>query len=573
MPVETASAGSAQRRVRLDVSGPSAWPARMRRVAPGLLCVLASLLVLATATGRELGAEEAKLGLAAGASVAPLGQMYGGWMPSLLPGRVLPSQAYVWVFCEGYLPNAESVLWPEALALVAMVWIVCHRVRALAGGVSAVLSALALFGSLALIDHAAQFYPTVFAMAARLVGLGALGGPDSVGFDPMTGLWVVAALDRVLGRGSDWKAGLWASLAVFSGGWPALLVVLLPMLVLGRRGSYLSVPLLLPPFLTFLGWTAWTIGSGVPGAVWGEAVVGPLKDPTVWAFAPLVLTAGLPWAPFAVLTAWPGVRQRFEEKTTRFVFGWLQVSGVCALAGTLVPGLAPAAWMPALVGLCVASATGISAVVHGRAGAGARWTLLLGSLAVGLVWSVVEIAGGTYLTEAASYYRSVTAPLAALGIVTAAFSVVGTFERRTAWAVGVLMATSVGLSAAYGGFLVPEWNYRVGQGMAGRAVGQWVPPRSTIFTTHYWPTDLMFATEHPVRQLVSPRMVQYEQDDDMPTYVLLTESEFENWPEKAPKIQKVHAFSEGPGQVRVLVRTEGDLTARPRAQLTRDDQE
>jgi hypothetical protein len=310
----------------------------------------------------------------------------------------------------------------------------------------------------------------------------------------------------------------------------------------------------------------------VPGSVWGEAVVGPLKSPTTWAFAPIVLMAGLPWGPFSVLSAWKSVRRGFEDETKRLVFGWLQVSAVCLLAGTLIPGLAPSAWLPALAGLCVAAACGIAEVVLGQAGSGARWTLLIGSLAIGLGWSVVEIAGGTYIAEAAPFYRYVGAPLAILGIVTASFSVVGTFERRKTWAVGVLLATSVGLSVAYGGFLVPEWNYRVGQGMAGRAIGQWVPPRSTIFTMHYWPTDLMFATEHPVRQLVSPRLLEYEQDD-LPTHVLLIESEFENWPEKAPKIQKVHAFTDGLGQVRVLARTEGDLTAKPRAKLTLDQDE
>ncbi len=540
--VETASAGSALRRVRLDSSQPTASLDRLRQVMPAVVCVLASLLMLASATGRDLGTEEAELGLAAGAPVAPLGQVYGGWMTSLLPGRVMPSQLYVWIFCEGGLPKAEAVLWPSALALLAMTWIVAHRVRTMVGDLASVLTAFALFGSVALINHSAV-----------------------LGLDPMTGLWVVAALDRVLGKGSDWWAGLWASLAVFSGGWPALLVILLPMLVLGRKGSYLSVPLLLPACLTFVGWTVWTIGSGVPGAVWGEAVVKPLKSPTTWAHAGIILAAGLPWSPFAVLTAWKSVRQGFEEKPRRFVFGWLQVAGVCALGGTLIPGLAASAWLPTLVGLAVTSACGISAVVRGRTGPGARWTLLLGSLMIGVTWSAVEIVGGSYLAAQAPYYRFVAAPLAALGIVTFSFAVVGTFERRRSWTVGVLLATSVGLAVAHAGVYIPESNYRVGQGMAGRAIGQWVPPRSTIYTVHYWPTELMFATGHPVRQLVSPRLLDYEQGD-LPTYVLLIESEFQNWPTNAIKIQKVHTFSDG-REVRVLARTEGDLAAKPRAHL------
>jgi hypothetical protein len=60
---------------------------------------------------------------------------------------------------------------------------------------------------------------------------------------------------------------------------------------------------------------------------------------------------------------------------------------------------------------------------------------------------------------------------------------------------------------------------------------------------------------------------------ELPTYVLLIESEFENWPTNAPKIQKVHTFSDGVGEVRVLARTEGDLTAKPRAHLTPAEEE
>lgn len=546
MPVETAAAGTAVRRLRVDTSKPVFSLERFRRSVAPALAVLAGLLVVWGVESRDLGPEEAELGLAAGSPVGPLGQVYGGWMTGLLPGRVLPSQLYVWVFCEGGLPNEASVQWPTVGALLAMGWVVSYRVRRTLGGVAGVLTALALFGSVALIDHSA-----------------------ALGFDAMTGLWVVAALDRVLGKGSDWKAGLWAGLAVFAGGWPALLAIVLPLMVVGRRGSYLSARLLVPPVVAFLGWTAWMIGSGVPGEVWGEAIVRPLRSGTNWGYAGVILAAGLPWSPFAGLMAWRSVRQGLSEESRRLVLGWLQTAGACALAGTLIPGLGPVAWLPTLVGLAVSAAAGIAMVVSGRAGRGARWSLLLGSLVVGVAWAVLEIVGGTYVAAAAPYYRYQAAPLAALGIVTVAFSVVGTFERRCWWAVGVLVATAIGLKVAHAGIVVPEWNYRVGPGMAGRAIGQWVPPRSSIYTTHHWPYELMFATGHPIRQLASPRLLEYELGE-MPTYVLLLESEFENWPAKAPRIQKVHRFESASGQIRVLARTEGDLMARPQAHLSEE---
>ena len=56
----------------------------------------------------------------------------------------------------------------------------------------------------------------------------------------------MAALDRLLSRGSDWIAGLWTALAFLTGGWPPVLIVLLAVIVIGRKESYFSIRLILP---------------------------------------------------------------------------------------------------------------------------------------------------------------------------------------------------------------------------------------------------------------------------------------------------------------------------------------
>ena len=83
----------------------------------------------------------------------------------------------------------------------------------------------------------------------------------------------IAALDRIVGRGSDSIAGLWASLAFLAGGWPPLALIALATVVVGRREAGLTPKLIVPPLLTALAWLAWALEPGadrslgrVPGA-------------------------------------------------------------------------------------------------------------------------------------------------------------------------------------------------------------------------------------------------------------------------------------------------------------------
>lgn len=538
MPAELATREARSRRVRFDLLGTQTESGDFGQGFA--LVVIAVACVLWGTSAQDLGPTEGALGMAAGErGLAPFGQVAGTWASDLLPGRVVPSQLWTWAFCENGIPTPAAVHLPSALAAILAGLILTRRTWKVLGARAGSLAAVALMGSVALIDR-----------------------PSALGFEAITGLAVVAALDRILGKGSDWVAGFWAALAVMAGGWPALVVIILPTIVMGRRGSYVSFPLMGPPLAAFVGWSVWAL-MVAPGVVWGEALAGPLKSPVAWGFALMVVGMGLPWSPFATLAARRSVRGGWSEEGRQYVHGWLQVAGASALAGTFLPGLDTAAWLPTLAGLAIAAASGMDRALRPGASRGARWTLLGLALVVALGWAAVVVPYGTYLAAAVPYYRLPAIVLVAGAIVVGAFAIVGTWERRTRWAVGIVLAVALGVKLAHAAVYAPEWNYRVGQGPWGRAIGQWVPPRWNIYVFHPWPSDLAFATEHPLRQLVSPTLLKYEvADDGRPVFVLLNASEFEHWPSAAPKLLKVREFEDSRGRAVVLARTEGELFIR-----------
>jgi hypothetical protein len=544
MHAESVTAGATGRRVRFDLlAAPENGSSRRPALALIALSVAATLW---GAADRDLRSVEAALGMAAGEpGLAPFGRVFGMWdakiLPGrtvLMPGRVVPSQLWTWAFGEAGLPTPAAVHVPAALASVAIGLILARRAWRAVGPRGGALTAACVLG-----------------------GLGMMERPEDLGFDAITGLFVVAAIDRVVGRSSDWVAGLWSALAVLSGGWPALAVVLLPILILGRQGSYLSARLVVPPLLALVGWSAWALASAPP-SIWAEALVLPLMSPAAWTFAPTAIVLALPWSPFAALIGWRTLRSNLSESGRGLVLGWLQVSGALALAGTLIPGLASPALLPTIAGLAIAAAAGLDrALAAGGSHAGVRRTLLGLSVVLALAWGVIAIPRGTFLAAAVPYYRFPTIVIVAAAIVTLAFAVVGAWERRLRWAVGVALAVALGIKCAHATVIVPEWNYRLGQGPWGRAIGHWVPGRWPIYVFHPWPTDLAFATEHPFFLLGSPRLLAY-QVKDRPVFVLLRPADFEHWPEEAPKLQKIREFEDWRGDVRVLARTEGPLITR-----------
>ena len=502
------------------------------RLAVGLLA-LAVLGALWGASGRDLGPSEAAVGLASEGSIAPFGQVAGSWSSSLLPGAYLPAWVWAWIVGES---TPSTVHMPATLAMIGIGLILARRAAMVLGVRAGGLAALAWLGSLAAFER-----------------------PLGLGFDPIVGLGVIGALDQAIARRTGWIAGAWASWAVLAGGWPALAAVLVPVVVLGRRGAYVSVPLLIPPLLSFGAWSSWALLTA-PAMLWGEAIAGPLRAPNAWMLAPTVLAFGLPWVPMAGLLGWPSARAALGVPGRLLVLGWLQASGALLIAGSLIPGMASATFAAVLGGLAIASAAGLDRALDRGASAGVRRTLLGLSLGVALGWAAIALPMGAYLAAAVPYFRPAAIVVVALAIVASAFAVVGAWESRRTWPLAILVMVAIGMKVAHAAIYVPEWNYRVGQGPWGRAIGQWVPPRWPVYSTQPMPPDLAFALGRPVRRLIAPVLLRFEVEDaGHPAYVLLHPREFEHWPERAPALIEVRRFEDAFGSERVLARTGGDL--------------
>ena len=527
-----------------------AWS--MPLVVPPLvrgLCILvmACGFVLIGGASLDLGPIESRLGIAAGEPLGPFGQVFGGWEPSLWPATVAMSRAWAW--CAGGPTNAGAVRWPAAIAGVLTGLILTRRMDRTLGSWASVFMGLCWFGSVALIDRSA-----------------------GAGIDLIVGLGTIAALDRILGHGSDTVAGVWASLAFLAGGWPPLALIGLVTIVIGRQEAGLKAKLIVPPLLSALAWSAWAL-SQTQAEAWAAALALPLTQKSAWFLACEVFALGLPWSPLALLVASTSVRSGWTGSGRAVVLGWLQVAAACLLVGTVVPGLAPAARMPAMAGLAVVAAACIERVRIGAVSRPARRTFLGLAATIVSLWIVIVIVSGIFLASAVPYYRGLAIVLIALamGVVLMALGVLPNAEGRRRGLIA-LVAVAICLKIAHWGYYVPEWNYRRGQGPWGRAIGQWVVPNWPIYTVHTWPADLAFATEHPIRQLRHPRSLAY-QDGPKPRFVLLLGPEFDNWPADALPIVPVARFQDEHGSPRVLARTAGPFSWKAVAQARRDNEE
>jgi hypothetical protein len=493
---------------------------------------LAGGLVLVGGGNLDLGSAAARQGLAASEALGPFGRVYGGWDPSLWPGRMLVSR--LWAWGEGGRATAASVRWPDAIAALGIGLVLCRRLRGIAGARASLFLAATLFGSMAMLHRG-----------------------ESPAIDLIAGLAVVAALDRLLSRGSDWLAGLWLAAAFLAGGWPPVVLVLLPVVVLGRASARLSLPLLAPLGVAAVGWSLWAIRFASPEA-WGAALAFPLTQRPAWALALGVAALAMPATPLAALAGWRSVRDGWDDRTRSLVKGWAQAAVVAVLAGTLLPGVAPAARVVGVAAVALAAAMVLEGLWLGLPSAGARRTAMGVILALAVAWGALAFLGLGYLAAAVSFYRQLSLGLIVVGavmLILAGWAVVEGRPRVGMAALGLLV---VSLKLAHWGIYVPEANYRLGQGPWGRAIGQWVPPNWPIYVVHSWRHDLMFHTERPVRQLPAPEVLNFK-PADRPHYVLLLESEYDHWPAHAPAIREVRRFEDEDGRVRVLARTAGEL--------------
>jgi hypothetical protein len=518
------------RRLRVDQTDPGREISRPARIA--LLVILAAGFVLVGGSRLDLGDSEARLGLAAGERVGPYGQVVGGWDPALWPVQVLTSQAWAW--CEGGPPSSGAVRWPAALAAFLFGLILTKRVATVLGARASVFMGLCLFGSIACMDRS-----------------------ESVGIDWLASLAIIGALDRIVSKGSDWVSGLWATLAVLSGGWPPLAMVVLPLVVLGRPNATLSKRLLFPPILAIAAWSAWALYRA-PAATWAAALTLPLTQSPAWLLGPMMFVFCLPWSPLAALLGFPSIRAGVSDKGRSHLAAWIQAAGVGLLAGTLVPGLAASARGPILAAMSMSSALVLDRAWAGMISVPARRALLWAALGTILVWGVLVGIAGSYLAAAVSYYRPLAIGLVATALLAVLVAFWAAWKGQTRWLLGAVLSVAVGIKVAYAGFYAPEWNYRFSQGPWGRAVGQWVPPNWPIFTINGWPHDFLFSTERPIRRLASPELLEYRLASH-PQFILLADSEFEHWPEGAPQLVKVHEFEDPYGGHRVLARTAGEF--------------
>ena len=494
--------------------------------------------ILACAGNFDLGEAESRLAMAVGAPLGPYGQVFGKWEPGLWPVQV--GAGKLWNLGEGGgMPTAASLRWPAAIAGLLMGVMLSRRLESAMGARAGLFMGLTWFGSLALVDRSAL-----------------------LGLDLVAAIGTVAALDRLLGRGSDLVAGLWAALAFLAGGWPPLAILGAVMIALGRPGTRFSRGLAIPPTLALIGWSAWAFSvapAGKPFEAWASALCLPLTRGPDWTLALEVLALGLPWAPLAVLAASRTVREGWPEEARALVIGWLQASGAAILVGTLIPGLATAARLPAIAGLAVAAAAVLERAwaVEVLPTAARRALLAIAGVLVG-VWAIVGGAYWSYTIMRDGYYRSIAIGLLLMGATALIAAIVAVSCGRARWAIGAMAGVALALKVAHAGYFVPEHNYRLSQGPWGRAVGQWAPPRWPIYVLHDWPADFAFATGHPVRRLVDERQLA-DLPDPGPKFVLLLPEEYAHWRAGAPKLVKARTFLDEHMQTRILARTDGEF--------------
>jgi hypothetical protein len=376
-----------------------------------------------------------------------------------------------------------------------------------------------------------------------------------MGVDMILGVATLATIDRLLARGADWVAGFWASLAFVAGGWPPLLLIGLVIIVIGRPGSFFSARLVLPPLVTAIGWSIAAIRA-MGAEAWASALGLPLTRGFDWSLPVGALALGLPWTPFAVLAGSRSTWEAWPADGRVWVKGWLQAAVASIIAGSAIPGLGPSARIVAMAGLLIVAAACLDSTWKRTATTASRRVFFAAFSMILALWLVVMIYGCFLWILTMPYYRTLGIFMGVMAIAAALLGWSALTSDNTRRGLVTLVILSIGLKLAHWGYYAPEWNYRLSQGPWGRAIGQWVPRKWPVYTFHDWPPDLAFYIGRPVRQLRSPRHLDYLPGPEC-RFVLLQTSEFENWPEHAPHLTAVTRLQDESGEERVLARTPG----------------
>ncbi len=520
------------------------------------IIVLGAGFVMLGGDSLDLGPIEARLGLAAREHFGPLGQVFGYWAPDLWPAQVLPSRALA-LLQPAWETSSGAVRWPAAIAGLIAGLILVSGMGRVQGKRAAVFLGLCWFGSIALIDRSA-----------------------GAGVNLVLGLGTIAAIQRIMTRGPDLVAGLWAAWAFLAGGWPPLAVILMASIAVAKNSGGLSGRLILPPMLAAAVWSAWTIAT-CSAEAWAAALTLPFTQKPTWTLgtggiglgfrwsaffaicsqilrlaAVVAIGLGLPWSAFATLAASGSARTHWKLECRSWVIGWVWVALVSLIAGTLVPGMSSATQMVAVAGLAVGAAASLESAWCGALSRAAqRWFFMLFA-GITLLWLSASIYGSFIWCVAMPFYRvlGVVMGLLVIGVGILAYAALASGNVRRGMVAIVIIA--IGLKLGHWGYYVPEWNYRRSQGPWARAIAQWVPRRWTLYTIHDWPPDLAFFLKRPVRQLRSPRFLEYQPGHES-KFVLLLPSELENWPDAAVPIMTVARFQDQYGGERILARTAG----------------
>jgi hypothetical protein len=509
-------------------------------IARPAVLVIGAFFVIFGGANLELGPLDAKYGLASGEAFGPYGRVFGYWDVSVWPLAVAFGR--IWAYFEEVGPTQGVVRWPSAIAGLWIGFLIARRARLTLGPRAGILAALAFFGSLALMDRS-------------------LGS----GLDLIAGVGTVSALDRLLTKGSGWVVGAWASLAFLAAGWPPLAVLALATVVLGRKGSTWTWSMTVPVLAMVATWTAWALRT-TSAEAFATALALPITQTSAWYLGILALGLGLPWAPFAILARHRSIRDGWTNDSRALVIGWLQVAGASWIVGSIVPGLASSALIPVIAGLAMVSACCWDRIWAASADlpqSVTRGAIRL-SLAMTGIWFLLVLGKGGEIGFEVAYYRSTVIEVAILSLAGFLLALHAARFGEARWALGGIVLVSIALKLAHWGYFVPEWNYREGAGPWGRAIGQWVPEKHTIFVLHDWEpdADLAFAINRPIRKLAKPELIQYQPGEGS-KFVLLTDSEYSeylNWSQGWPRLLKVAEFEDKQGiSKRILTRTDAPL--------------
>ncbi len=576
--ISTPKATTRARAVRHD------GPAPDRSVGSDHLFKLLSLVAIISLTligagNLDVGATEARLGLAAGERIGPLGIVYGLWEPGLLAGRVIPSRLWALGFGE-ITATTAAVRWPEAIAGGLIGLVLTIRLGQLFGAKGSLIAALAFCGTIAVIDRSgvnlALFDSTIAWLLYQTTGsYDLLLKPILPDPNWIAALFTMIALERIRSRGMDTVGGILAGLGFLVGGWPVLATIGLPAIVLPRRESGRPVRMIAAILVAVIGWTAWTI-SAAGLESWASAIALPLTKGPAWTLIPWVLIYALPWSPFAGLVGFKSLRAGWSDEQRSVVFDWAKIIAALALGGTLIPGLGDPARIPMIAGLVIIT-VGLCdrlLVSRSRSHSSKASSRIFGGLVISVstLWAVLIVSLLGYVAAAIGAYRQPSLLLIAIAVSTLAVSITGLVRKKHLISLGALVLIAFSMKYASWSIVNPEWNYRASQGPWGRAIQQWMPRTSTLYFTNNttfdpqipnrdrWPVDLAFHVGRRVREIPAPESLSFlDGGNSSPHFVLLHPEEFEQWPKAAPPLVLIRELQDHRGIPRILARTEGPL--------------